>query len=177
MGEDKTTVRPSDRRILLRSFWGVIMCDGRGVILRRMDKNHNLNPHMSPGILRIDPETLDQRDACDIQCVGHWFVDRAGGVAYERPRARRADGDSIGTGSTPSGGGKPMSPIVVPDDVKLKQLGGCVTMGVRKCSSCGRDHAQMVFQPLDHPDSGWTHWAACPTSGKEIRMKAEVDRA
>lgn len=53
-----------------------------------------------------------------------------------------------------------------------------VTVDVKRCARCGKDHKQLSFTSLTsliRRGSRYTHWAPCPTNGEPILMIVTVD--
>lgn len=53
-----------------------------------------------------------------------------------------------------------------------------ITVDVKCCARCGKDHEKVVFKKLTQPGPRHSHWAPCPTNQEPIMMRVvEMDTA
>jgi hypothetical protein len=53
-----------------------------------------------------------------------------------------------------------------------------ITVDVKQCARCGKDHEKVVFKKLTQPGPRHSHWAPCPTNQEPIMMRVvEMDTA
>ena len=50
-----------------------------------------------------------------------------------------------------------------------------VTVDVKDCARCGKDHKQLVFTSLTRPGPRHNFWSPCPTNGEPIMMVVTTD--
>lgn len=50
-----------------------------------------------------------------------------------------------------------------------------IQLEIINCSECGGNHGPTWFYPVKNPQSGKTHKAACPTTGREFLMDTQVN--
>ena len=51
------------------------------------------------------------------------------------------------------------------------EAAGAVTVTIRTCARCDKDHADLTFNLLTAPAGEWTHWALCPTVRQPILLQ------
>jgi len=44
------------------------------------------------------------------------------------------------------------------------------------CARCGKNHTNIIFQPLKRPGERHTHWAPCPTNGEPVMLVVVPDK-
>lgn len=46
-----------------------------------------------------------------------------------------------------------------------------LTVDVKGCARCGRDHPQLLFHPFAVPPPAASHWSACPRTLEPILLE------
>jgi hypothetical protein len=46
-----------------------------------------------------------------------------------------------------------------------------ITVDVKHCARCGKDHEKVIFKKLTQPGPRHSHWAPCPTNQEPIMMR------
>jgi len=48
-----------------------------------------------------------------------------------------------------------------------------VTVSLKRCARCGRDHTNLTFTPFTRPAGTWTHWVLCPETAEPIMLRVD----